>query len=390
MLKLSEQNKRNLEQEISGFKDEAQKMRKLIFTLEKDRDQRLSDMNLLNHEVTGRDEEIKMKDGLIFDSKKKICDFEKRLKEQLILYESVRTDRNIYSKNLLESQDEIMEVERKLKILEHQVEQLKEEVASRENILVKECFEHSKMEKEKESVQLQAGKLQLQLDESHQLTQNQGNEESKLRRIIVESDGNRVDQKKELECVVQERDILGTHLIRRNDELSLLHEKIKIQTTTLNKGEMQYRERIEDIRVLRLEIKKLRREKTMLHSETQQSGGLKIEVFRLQKDILRERTRVKVLEEEMESSMNIHRWRKLAGSDPSTFELISKIQLLQKRLIVKTEEVVEKELVIQQKEALYGEIKKILQRTPGPEVMEELQMAKSSVKTKMRESKVLD
>ena len=48
--------------------------------------------------------------------------------------------------------------------------------------------------------------------------------------------------------------------------------------------------------------------------------------------------------------MNVHRWRKLEGSDPSTFELIQKIQLLQKRLIQKTEEVVQKELLIQEKE----------------------------------------
>lgn len=37
--------------------------------------------------------------------------------------------------------------------------------------------------------------------------------------------------------------------------------------------------------------------------------------------------------------MNIHRWRKLEGSDPSTYEMIQKIQTLQKRLIAKTEEV---------------------------------------------------
>ncbi len=85
-------------------------------------------------------------------------------------------------------------------------------------------------------------------------------------------------------------------MIRRNDELSLLYEKIKIQTSTLNKGEIQYRERIEDIRVLRLEIKKLRREKAMLQTETQNVDNLRNEVFRLQRDILRERTRVKVLE----------------------------------------------------------------------------------------------
>ena len=86
--------------------------------------------------------------------------------------------------------------------------------------------------------------------------------------------------------------------------------------------------------------------------------------------------------------MNIHRWRKLTGSDPSTYELITKIQTLQKRLISKTEEVVEKELVIHQKEKLYKEVKEILQRQPGPEVVEELRVVKEAVKIKIRECKV--
>lgn len=64
--------------------------------------------------------------------------------------------------------------------------------------------------------------------------------------------------------MINERDILGTQLIRRNDELSLLYEKIKIQQSTLNKGETQYSQRLEDIRILKLEIKKMRREKNML------------------------------------------------------------------------------------------------------------------------------
>lgn len=64
--------------------------------------------------------------------------------------------------------------------------------------------------------------------------------------------------------MISERDILGTQLVRRNDELALLYEKIKIQQSTLNKGEIQYNQRLEDIRVLKLEIKKLRREKGIL------------------------------------------------------------------------------------------------------------------------------
>ena len=65
--------------------------------------------------------------------------------------------------------------------------------------------------------------------------------------------------------VISERDILGTQLVRRNDELALLYEKIKIQQSTLAKGEMQYRQRLEDVRLLKLEIKKLRREKNILN-----------------------------------------------------------------------------------------------------------------------------
>ena len=48
------------------------------------------------------------------------------------LYEQVRADRNLYSKNLIESQDEIVETKRKLKIMSHQIEQLKEEISNKE------------------------------------------------------------------------------------------------------------------------------------------------------------------------------------------------------------------------------------------------------------------
>lgn len=63
------------------------------------------------------------------------------------------------------------------------------------------------------------------------------------------------------------------------------------------------------------------------------------EIFRLQREVLQEQTKVKALSEELENPMNIHRWRKLEGSDPATYEMIQKIQTLQKRLISKTEEV---------------------------------------------------
>jgi hypothetical protein len=62
--------------------------------------------------------------------------------------------------------------------------------------------------------------------------------------------------------------------------------------------------------------------------------------------------------------MNVHRWRKLEGSDPDRYELIQKIRTLQKRLIKKTEEVVEKDLLIKDKDKLLADLKSVLSRQP--------------------------
>ena len=49
---------------------------------------------------------------------------------------------------------------------------------------------------------------------------------------------------------------------------------------------------------------------------------------------------------------------------------------------------VEKELLIQEKEKLYMELKTILQRQPGPEVAEQLQIYQLTLKEKTKQMKV--
>ncbi|KAE8589301.1 hypothetical protein XENTR_v10017517 [Xenopus tropicalis] len=389
LVKLHEQSKKNLEEEIQSYKEEAQKQRKIIYQLEKERDRYINEASDLTQKVLQHMEDIKVREMQIFDYKKKIAEAETKLKQQQNLYEAVRSDRNLYSKNLIEAQDEITEMKRKLKIMNHQVDQLKEEISSKESVLVKVHLEHQRIEKEKEALKAELQKMKQQSVETKQLIDNQEAEEKKLLKIISEADAERLRQKKELEQVISERDILGSQLVRRNDELALLYEKIKIQQSILNKGEIQYKQRVEDIRLLKLEIKKLRREKGILTKTVANVEELRREVYHMQRDLLKERTRCRALEEELENPMNVHRWRKLEASDPSTYELIQKIHTLQKRLIRKTEEVVEKELLLQEKEKLYVELKHILARQPGPEAAEQLQVYQKTLRDKTKQLKAL-
>merc|ERR1712072_1628419 len=145
-------------------------------------------------------------------------------------------------------------------------------------------------------------------------------------------------------------------------------EKVKIQQSTLQTGEVAYKERLEEIRALKIQIANLNREMEIQAQKTNNGDERKRQVYELQRELLHERTRVKALSEELENPMNVHRWRKLEGSDPAMYELIQKVKTLQKRLIAKTEDVVDKDLEIQEKERLYNELQNILARQPGPEV----------------------
>ncbi|XP_041065843.1 cilia- and flagella-associated protein 58 isoform X1 [Carcharodon carcharias] len=389
LVKLHEQSKKVLEQEIQNYNNEAQKQRKIIFHLEKERDRYINEASDLTQKVLQYMEDIKVYEMQNFDFKKKISEADSKLKQQQNLYEAVRCDRNLYSKNLIEAQDEIAEMKRKLKIMNHHIDQLKDEICSKEAALVKQNLEYQRIEKEKDTLKTELQKMKQQAQDTRIFIENQETEERKLLRIINEADTERIRQKKELDQIISERDILGTQLVRRNDELALLYEKIKIQHSMLNKGEIQYRQRVEDIRLLRMEIKKLRREKHLLSKSVSNLEDLRHEIYHVQKELLKERTRCRALEEELENPLNVHRWRKLEATDPSRYELILKVQTLQKRLISKTEEVVEKELLLQEKEKLYVELKHILARQPGPEAAEQLMLYQRTLRDKTKQLKAL-
>ena len=76
--------------------------------------------------------------------------------------------------------------------------------------------------------------------------------------------------------MVKERDLIGAELVRRNDELSLLYEKMRIVELTLHKGERQYKERVEDIRILKLEIRHLRCKLHLLEKKNEDLDDLRL------------------------------------------------------------------------------------------------------------------
>ena len=117
-------------------------------------------------------EEVKIKNNQIAELQKKNAEVEAKLKHQQNLYEAVRSDRNLYSKNLLESQEEISELTKKYTRMTHQVDQLKEEIKNKDSSLVKEDFEYHKVVEENRKTKLEKERVKKAIQSTEEVLKN--------------------------------------------------------------------------------------------------------------------------------------------------------------------------------------------------------------------------
>eukprot|EP00742_Colponemidia_sp_Colp-10_P012644 GILJ01014228.1.p1 GENE.GILJ01014228.1~~GILJ01014228.1.p1 ORF type:complete len:572 (+),score=136.12 GILJ01014228.1:261-1976(+) len=371
-----------LEQAVGGEQDVGTRLKTGILQLEQDRERFAEEASQADIKCQKASQEVKIGLMRIDDIQKQIEDAEKRLSEQQHLYEQVRSDRNLYSKRLIESQDQISELKQKFKIMDHQIDQLKEELAMKE----KKYFEEQARQKTENEkllkIQKTCNEYKANLAACETRTSTLEQEIKQMTKVINQCDSELSGQQQQFLTVTNERDILGTQLIRRNDELALLYEKLRIQQQTANKGEMQYRDRVTDIRMLKLKINELKRNIHMAQVRVKNIDDIKSHIITLQRQLTLERTKVQALSEELENPQNDLRWRKLDGEDLKDNEMIHKIQMLQKRLIAKTEESVEKDIITSEMDKLYVELRAILARQPGPEVAEQLNAYQQELRRK--------
>lgn len=112
-------------------------------------------------------------------------------------------------------------------------------------------------------------------------------------------------------------------------------------------------------------------------------------MFALQRELLQEKTKTKALSEELENPINVHRWRKIEGTDPNAAEMLQKIQTLQKRLLAVSEDVADKDSKITEQEKLLSEYRDMLARKPGPETASELTKAQVQLREKSQQLKAM-
>ncbi len=390
LLQANINGKKNLTLERKLLEEDVEHQKDQIRMLLSEKERFEHEIEISNQQYYTALEELKLQELQIQELQKIVADDLAKLKHKQNLYEGVRSDRNLYSKQLVESQEEITVLRRTFRNMNQQINQLKDELLVKNNTIVRVRFDLLKIEKEKETVKNELTKIKKQLQSSDVIIDNQRVEMLKLNKIVDEAEKERGRQRNELASILAERNLLTSQVIKRNFELTSLYERIKIQRSNLKIGERQYQKFMDSINEWRQQLG------DVVHANNDAVGnivglqGLKNRVVQLEKEILTERTKSRALQDELEKPMNVHRWRVLESSDPKRFEKISQIQQLQKQLISKSDQVVQLDLLIQEKEKVYVELKNIIARQPGPEVEEQLLIYQQTLKEKNKQAAAME
>ena len=302
-------------------------------------------------------EEVNVKELIIVDLGKKFSETNNRLKEFSALYDVVKNERNKYVNLIQASSQALAEMKEKIKILQNEVEILRNESLAKDRALQKERLSHQTAQIARDQLRLDTNKNVAVYRKKQQIVEQQIVEIDKLNSIINGMEKEMLNLKKDYEHAVEARNYTGVQLIDRNDELCILYEKANIQEETLKRGEIGLRKVEEEIRMVKLQVAEVQRQIEVTRKHIPNLPEYAAHIVALKEQLKKEEEVTDSLCRNLENPDNTGRWRALGGEDPDVETLNAKIQVLEERLNDKKEALLEKELVLEEVTALSDKLR---------------------------------
>ena len=289
-----------------------------------------------------------MREIQIVDLSKKQQETEFRLNTLQALHEDTKNMRNKYVAQIQSSSQDLAEMNERIKILQNEVEILRNESADKDVRLEKLRKEVAQQVQERDQSRADLNKKELVQRDKLRIINQRINEGDKHNLIInsLQKEMNSLIFKYETAC--ESRNYMGIQLIDKNDELCILYEKSNIQETILKNGEQAIRQKEEEMRMFKLELKERQRQLKVIKDLVPEVPQLAKQVIALKEKVAAEKAKVEQLSSIQENPDKHPRKIDLPGEDADSDTLDAKIQVLEERLNNKKESLLEKELVYEE------------------------------------------
>lgn len=326
-------------------------------------------MKQLNEDIINQKKHIENMKQELIESNQQVAYYKREYAMSLKNLKEARSD----YQRCHEKESEIMD---RLMKYRNQIGDVNDKLTSKLTEIVSLMKKIQRLEKKSREIKREYEKSQDSLRLCRIRTKDLDHENKLLKEEIRENQTRFIKMKNQADKVLRERDLIATQMYRKADENSLLEDQVSMLKMSIERGTAMYNDRMEDIRVMKIEIQSLRSQCNVLKRGLQNTTDMRHEVMQLHRKLNQERTKAKVLEEEMTTPMNVHRWRKLGHKDPNRMELIRKCQRLQRNCMKEAAKNVKAEEIIKLLEEKIERLQKNLKTRPSSEVTEKLMVTR--------------
>ncbi|KAM5173074.1 coiled-coil domain-containing protein 146 [Mantella aurantiaca] len=293
-------------------------------------------------------QDIKGRDLLIGEHKKKNQEVQKRLQEFAKMYDIIRNERNKCVSLIQTATQRAAELREKLKIYGNEVEILRTTVSSKERQLQKASLKLTNNHMIRDSLRKDKSRITFTLQEMKEIREQKKMEIGRLTNMINQTEDDMVRLRKKYETAVQNRNERGVQLIEREEEVCIFYEKLNTQEMILQNGDVKMMEQDEKIRFLKMKATEKKRQIEQIKKEIPNKRNLESDLVLLQIQLSQCNDRLNDLEKQAEDPEKTTRIRMLEGKDLSQQELLKRTEELELRLIEKEENLMEKDFLYEQ------------------------------------------
>ncbi|RLW01963.1 hypothetical protein DV515_00007539 [Chloebia gouldiae] len=274
--------------------------------------------------------ELKIKDRELNTCKKMKKEKQKELQGFTRMYDLMLIEKDKSIDLMRIAQWKAKEAENRVKLLENNIQNLRDAVITRERKLQDEYLKIKKNERMKELIKKDYSKIEQEMLENKEKEKYLNIDRLTAAATHIEEEI--LQLRKNYERAIEQRNESGLLLKEREEELGSLYEKINRQEVLCRNGDTKIQVMDEKISFLKLKLVEKKREVKLCFKELTVKNDLDAHLVRLR---LQCRDKIKKLEENYGDATNESRKQEMGGKDPSPPELLKRIEKIEAELLQK-------------------------------------------------------
>ncbi|KAL0233908.1 hypothetical protein PCE1_002413 [Barthelona sp. PCE] len=277
---------------------------------------------------------------------KRVSSLSETLLKYQKLYAALKNERNLYLTSINNNKQAVLELKEKFVLLQNELKILQKELAFKAGDLSKIQLSLRNLKNEKLQSYLSTNRLKAVYLEKEAKIATQLNFLKNHTDQLNAIESQLIKLRKVYANAIDERNYLGLQLIDRNDELAILYEKSNLMKNIVDQGMITLDQKESEIHSLNVNLTTKLSELEVVRKAAYKLPHLQKQITALESELIRQRSESSDLGEKLEDPTNTKRFNFLKGHIPDMKELLAKKELLETALAEKKEQLIEKDLVL--------------------------------------------